>query len=388
MKKIIFSIIFVVFTSAVFAQVGIGTTNPDPSSILELSSTTQGFLTPRVTTILRDGIIAPVDGLLIYNKTDKCFQYYNGTSWSACLGTEPAVKSLVCPPSPTSAGIFVAATILDVSNKINVQLTTTAAASYSITSNTVNGYSFSAVGVVASAGTYTISLAGSGTPTLVQTDTFTITMAGSVGTCTVDITVLAVAPPIYANCKEYQTNGFTTDGIYTIDTDGAGVNPAFDCYCDMTNDGGGWTLVFRHDSTGGFFANDAEADSFNEASPGLSTKLYSILNKIDAIKSAAAYEFRLSYPDISVRNHWTQTFNPRSGTSGVSPVVGYTAIAIDATGNAWGGLNKAAAASAFLDGTPANGNWWYAIGSNVFYAPNGIPGPNSTTVSKVELYIR
>jgi hypothetical protein len=48
------------------------------------------------------------------------------------------------------------------------------------------------------------------------------------------------------SCKDiYDANPATqsVDGNYFIDPDGAGANPAYECQCDMTRNGGGWTLV-------------------------------------------------------------------------------------------------------------------------------------------------
>lgn len=57
-------------------SVGIGT-SPDASAILDVSSTTKGLLIPRVTTTQMNAISSPVDGLQVYNTTEKSVYFYN-----------------------------------------------------------------------------------------------------------------------------------------------------------------------------------------------------------------------------------------------------------------------------------------------------------------------
>ena len=65
--------------SAQNENIGIGTTSPERSSILDISSTTKGVLLPRMTLEQRNAIVLPVAGLLIY-QTDIApgFYYYLG----------------------------------------------------------------------------------------------------------------------------------------------------------------------------------------------------------------------------------------------------------------------------------------------------------------------
>jgi len=67
--------------------IGIGTTNPDVTAILDLSSTTKGFLPPRMTTAQRDAISSPLPlaGLQIHNTTVDKVELFTGTSWKTIL---------------------------------------------------------------------------------------------------------------------------------------------------------------------------------------------------------------------------------------------------------------------------------------------------------------
>ena len=70
-------------------NVGIGTSNPDQSAILELKSTGTGFLVPRLTSIQRTGIAAPAKALLVFDVDSGCFFYYSSQWVSLCKLSGP-----------------------------------------------------------------------------------------------------------------------------------------------------------------------------------------------------------------------------------------------------------------------------------------------------------
>lgn len=77
-------------------DVGIGTSTPDASAKLDVSSTTKGFLPPRMTTLQRDLIAAPANGLVIFNTTANAIEINTGTV------SIPVWRSLLVPDATTS----------------------------------------------------------------------------------------------------------------------------------------------------------------------------------------------------------------------------------------------------------------------------------------------
>ncbi len=59
----------------------IGAVGSDGSALLEVTSTTRGFLPPRMTLAQQNAITAPASGLQIYNTTGEHPSVYDGTDW-------------------------------------------------------------------------------------------------------------------------------------------------------------------------------------------------------------------------------------------------------------------------------------------------------------------
>jgi hypothetical protein len=100
------------------------------------------------------------------------------------------------------SGRFVADTALTSANTVTINVDVSVPGPYSITSNTVNGISFSQTGTFTATGPQTAVLTGTGTPVATDTSDFTITpLSGPGGSCTFSVaTVKGMLPPYYITC--------------------------------------------------------------------------------------------------------------------------------------------------------------------------------------------
>lgn len=214
MKKIITSFLLLAGLCAT-AQVKIGDnpTNINASAVLEMESTNKGLLPPRMTTAQRDAISNPSVGLMIYNTETKCTETFLGvgvsgagtTGWKnlckANINATFTTSTLNCAISNSLVGDYVATVAMTASNYKTVTVTTLSAGDYTVSTDEQNGVKFSAEGTISSIGAGTqLKLMASGTPTIVGTFTYTVTLSGQ--TCTFNVT--------YANPPAQIQNGTVT----------------------------------------------------------------------------------------------------------------------------------------------------------------------------------
>jgi hypothetical protein len=100
MKKLLLPFMAIFSFKQVNAQsVGIGTPTPNPSAQLDVSSTTKGFLPPRITAAQRDAIASPAAGLVIFNNTTNAMNLYTGSAWVSLTTSSTIATTAVFLPT-------------------------------------------------------------------------------------------------------------------------------------------------------------------------------------------------------------------------------------------------------------------------------------------------
>ena len=98
-----------------YAQVGVGTTNPNASSILDISSVNSGLLIPRIALLSTSDVTtipAPAVSLLVFNSgfSPNGYYYWNGTVWVQLATVSNTYWSLTGNSGTTSATNFLGTT--------------------------------------------------------------------------------------------------------------------------------------------------------------------------------------------------------------------------------------------------------------------------------------
>lgn len=134
-------------------------------------------------------------------------------------------------------------------------------------------------------------------------------------------------PQIRAGCLQVLQSGASTgSGVYTIDPDGSGPLAPFDAYCDMSTDGGGFTLVGQ--VINGYFTTTAAINA--AALPGRSThakladgviRALALGGQREVMVHAGATIYILRYSDAEWGSFsstgWTNVAYDAKGSNGV-----------------------------------------------------------------------
>ena len=131
---------------------------------------------------------------------------------------------------------------------------------------------------------------------------------------------------IYSNCQDALAQGQTTSGVYTLKPDN---QAAFQVYCDMTTDGGGWTVFQRRmDGSVNFYRYWTD---YQQGFGSLSGEFWLGLDKIHRL-TATPSELRVDMRDFEGNSAYAKYTSFSVGDSSskyILSVSGYSGTAGD-----------------------------------------------------------
>ncbi|MFZ9699863.1 MAG: fibrinogen-like YCDxxxxGGGW domain-containing protein [Flavobacteriales bacterium] len=390
MNRFFILVVFVAVTLNLLSQttgVGINATGsaPDPSAGLDVNYTNKGFLQPRLTTAQRNGIANPASGLSIYNTSTNCLEaYFPQFGWKkiAC-DCPPGPANLILVPNPINAGSAVTFS--------SAMLGSSYAWSFQNGSpSTSNNASVSVTWAAAGSAQVILSVDSGGCN---YADTVGVTISSSPRNC---LDILTANPN-------------AASGVYTVDPDLGGALPSMSVYCDMSNHGGGWTLVLRDDRDGAFqvettgsFGNVANLSSLTGASAKYSDAVINALRsytdaRVTYRSNNANFQYNYFHPGSCTYQH-----NSNNNSFNVSACMRYVSTFTTSLNpnyiqcNSWGG--QGAGINCWY-GCGNNPNWYtnvtishrgYSEQTGLLNNPNGLAnGSSSTTYNqKYWLWVR
>lgn len=112
MKNKFYSLVILLTSSFIALSQGVGINSngasPHPAAGLDVNFDNKGFLPPRLTTAQRDAILNPPNGLVIYNTTTNCLNFFIGIGWNESCGSASSygvIGDLLCGTAQHSGSL-------------------------------------------------------------------------------------------------------------------------------------------------------------------------------------------------------------------------------------------------------------------------------------------
>jgi hypothetical protein len=190
-----------------WGQVVVGGETPDPSAVLDVQSTSQGVLLPRVTTTQRDAILNPAMGLTIFNTITNCLEVNLGTpsapQWERVKCRTGVITGLNCAGTVVTGAL----TSGQVSSGVSASIPFTGGNGGVLEGQTVASTGVTGLTAVLSAGTQAsgagnLIYAITGTPASGGTAGFALSIGGQ--TCTLNVFVCSTGCCAKVSATDYK----------------------------------------------------------------------------------------------------------------------------------------------------------------------------------------